>query len=687
METFCQNLKTLLKKPEEYLRPQSKLRESWIEQTKEVYDFMKNEEKYHALPQCDGAVPELDIDDLDDEQIWQLVELQNKGLLASPDNLDGLDDSNLCYMVAKLSSLAKYDKLVEEEDEGKKEDFDGGGDEGSSGLGDSEEDDYEDLDDDLDDSEDEMDDAEEEDAEEEDSEDDLLVKPEDIEKTGLNLNFDMDTDDEPDNFDDLIAPEGKETDDEEEEKNDREEDGPQSESDDDSRIPKERSDSKQPVKPSKFGKSNVDSKFFNLRESEWIADNDILGQNFDGRDDDVDYMEEISDDEDEDEVMYNDFFDEAPEGRNATNGSMEDKEGDEYEEDHDESKGLEYEEDGNEEGDASAGMQLLGQKQLETKSSFEKEKQKEMQVISTLEEDIIAEKPWHLRGEVTANDRPENSALEEQMDYNIAVKQKPVITEDITTLLERVIMGRIRSKAFDDVERKVKTTADPFEFKKKLLLDQEKSKQSLAEIYEKEFLKQNEEHSKKDEEEPEEHKEIRERMDHLFTQLDTLANYHYLPKQVQAEVKIQSNLPAISIEEATPLTMSDATTLAPQEIMAPVQGELMGKDERTETDKNRERRKKKQHQKNRAREQEKKLQEKLKKAGPGGKLNTKSTLKVVEKAVKEGHVKLLDGQQNKTMKSSQTFFKQLQENMASDSKPTIKKKKTKHGLSATKILL
>lgn len=30
---------------------------------------MKNEEKYHALPQCDGAVPELDIDDLDDEQV------------------------------------------------------------------------------------------------------------------------------------------------------------------------------------------------------------------------------------------------------------------------------------------------------------------------------------------------------------------------------------------------------------------------------------------------------------------------------------------------------------------------------------------------------------------------------------------------------------------------------------------
>ena len=45
-------------------------------------------------------------------------------------------------------------------------------------------------------------------------------------------------------------------------------------------------------------------------------------------------------------------------------------------------------------------------------------------------------------------------------------------------------------QTFDDVERKEKPKEDAFEFKKRIVLDQEKSKQSLAEIYEQEFVKQ-----------------------------------------------------------------------------------------------------------------------------------------------------------------------------------------------------
>jgi U3 small nucleolar RNA-associated protein MPP10 len=45
-------------------------------------------------------------------------------------------------------------------------------------------------------------------------------------------------------------------------------------------------------------------------------------------------------------------------------------------------------------------------------------------------------------------------------------------------------------QAWDDVERRVKTVEQPFEYKKRVVLNQEKSKLSLGEVYEQEFIKQ-----------------------------------------------------------------------------------------------------------------------------------------------------------------------------------------------------
>ncbi len=66
-------------------------------------------------------------------------------------------------------------------------------------------------------------------------------------------------------------------------------------------------------------------------------------------------------------------------------------------------------------------------------------------------------------GETKASDRPLNSLLEEDLDFEGAGKVAPVITEQVTRTLEDLIKYRIKEKAFDDPVRKL---VDP---KKKVL--------------------------------------------------------------------------------------------------------------------------------------------------------------------------------------------------------------------------
>ncbi|XP_021263270.1 U3 small nucleolar ribonucleoprotein protein MPP10 isoform X2 [Numida meleagris] len=476
-------------------------------------------------------------------------------------------------------------------------------------------------------------------------------------------------------------------------------------------------------------KSIVDDKFFKLAEMEAFLEHveKENGEREEEEEDDIDYFEDIiSDDEEEEfekakvkpvkssrDLTYKDFFDPVDDNDDLVADDAEDYEDEKadsaVEEENEESmseaedvsdmimenmrnKKVSFSLPDDSENEDGTDMQLeRGIDLSEIKSSFEKRQEKMSEKIKSLEEELLEEKPWQLKGEVTGHKRPENSLLEETVLFDHAVRMAPVITEETTFQLEDIIKQRILDEAWDDVVPKEKPKEDAFEYKKRITLDHEKSKLSLAEIYEQEYLKLHQQ--KTEEEENPEHKEIQGMMDSLFLKLDALCNFHFTPKPPVPEVKIVSNLPAISMEEVAPVAVSDAALLAPEEIKEKNKaGDVKTDAEKTPTDKKRERRKKKLRKRIKLKEKEKrqKLLEKMK-PEQGTKLSKKAAAAKLKKLTKEGKASLLkDEGKDKAVKSSQAFFSQLQDQVRmqiKDANKLKKKQKKQKDVSVHKLKL
>ncbi|XP_070825983.1 U3 small nucleolar ribonucleoprotein protein MPP10 [Chaetodon trifascialis] len=494
--------------------------------------------------------------------------------------------------------------------------------------------------------------------------------------------------------------------------------------------------------------SEVDDKFFKLSEMEsFLDDMDKREGKEDGNEDDLDYFQDLPSEEDDDldlaqilstkkqkkniakssrNLKYKDFFDAVDsepakaddqtdgeddsmaESQEEAEGEMDDEEddydGEEEGDDDDEEtsqskaarKKVTFDLSGDEDSEGEDMEDIFGGKspisaKSESKSSFEKRQEKMSEKINEMEKAALGEKPWQLSGEVTAQSRPENSMLEEDVEFDQTSRMAPAITEETTLQLEDIIKQRIKDRAFDDVVRKEKPKEEVFEYKKRLTLDHEKSKQSLAEVYEQEYLKQTQ--GKTEEEENPGHVEIQKLMDTLFLKLDALSNFHFTPKPHVPEVKVVSNLPSITMEEVAPVSASDATLLAPEEIKEKNKaGDILGDSEKTSTDKKRERRHKKKVKHLKIKEKERR--QKLKEARTTGENKKPSKAEVTEnlkKLTKGGKATILkDEGKDKALRSSQAFFSQLQDQVKSEIKsskdPSSKKKKHKE-VSVSKLKL
>lgn len=155
-----------------------------------------------------------------------------------------------------------------------------------------------------------------------------------------------------------------------------------------------------------------------------------------------------------------------------------------------------------------------------------------------MEQENIGKKDWTLGGEARGRDRPQNSLLEEDLEFEHMAKSAPIITAERSLSLEDKIKARIIEERFDDVEKRL--PFDPAAFLPSRLLDisGKQSDVGLAQLYEDEHSEERQRAEGRevvdvrDAKLEKEHKEIEELFEIVCGKLDALSNAHFTPKAV-----------------------------------------------------------------------------------------------------------------------------------------------------------
>lgn len=191
--------------------------------------------------------------------------------------------------------------------------------------------------------------------------------------------------------------------------------------------------------------------------------------------------------------------------------------------------------------------------------------------ITELEAENVAKKDWVLMGEASSKSRPKESLLQEDLEFERIAKTVPIITEKAVESVEARIKARILEGRFDDVVRRRPMDDKPFLPSRFFELQDSKSQQSLAQIYENEYVAAQTGTSTDDRDGKlkREHDEITKLWETICNKLDALCNAHYVPKQPKATISTISDAPAATLESALPVGKSMSSMLAPEEVFAP----------------------------------------------------------------------------------------------------------------------
>jgi U3 small nucleolar RNA-associated protein MPP10 len=232
----------------------------------------------------------------------------------------------------------------------------------------------------------------------------------------------------------------------------------------------------------------------------------------------------------------------------------------------------------NSDSDSDSDKEGAAPKKEVAQSSFQRRQALLAQEVAELETRAVAAKSWALRGEVGSGSRPKNSLLEATLDMEARRKLAPVMTEEVSSSLEELIIRRIKDEAWDDVQRRAtdnEAAAAVARAKKELPdVSTAKDRAGLGDVYAKEYesrvLGVQEESA-----EAKSEVEVQGLWAALSRSLDALTNFHFTPQAAAAEdggIAVKKGVPAVAMEEALPTAMATASAAAPEELHAPARG-------------------------------------------------------------------------------------------------------------------
>ena len=197
------------------------------------------------------------------------------------------------------------------------------------------------------------------------------------------------------------------------------------------------------------------------------------------------------------------------------------------------------------------------------RSAFQRQQEALAKQIDKLEKEAIGEKSWILKGEADAKDRPMNSALETDLEFEHVMAPAPVISAEITQKLEDIIKKRIIEGRFDDVERV--QPVEERERKELPQLDDTKSTKGLGDIYADEYMKQKVGVALGEKEDPVV-AEVKKLWALLSYRLDALSRTGFIEEPKDIEERIDRDLAARAAGNVVPSTFKEDDGLAPEEI-------------------------------------------------------------------------------------------------------------------------